>query len=195
MWDFSCGMETLSCSMWYLVPWPGVDPDFPALGVLAHGPPGKSPLSLILEIDEVYSILAKYYRKTGITPTQTWRGWMENLEFHPHENRVSQQHHSVVSEKTKQRAGTSSLFAGCEPCLLICSHTIFIESLDFDPHSAVMRCIRELCLWPSLSSDEAAPSALSASLYSHLHPRVTRTPPWNVSEGSQEAWTSPSTCQ
>ena len=38
-------MPGLSCSMWDLVPWPGIEPGSPALGawVLATGPPGKSP--------------------------------------------------------------------------------------------------------------------------------------------------------
>ena len=30
---FSCGMQTLSCGMWDLVPWPGIEPRPPALGV------------------------------------------------------------------------------------------------------------------------------------------------------------------
>ena len=35
---FSCGRRTLSCSMWDLVPWPGIKPGSPALGVwsLSH---------------------------------------------------------------------------------------------------------------------------------------------------------------
>ena len=34
----------LTCDMWYLVPWPGIEPGIPGLGVwsLATGPPGKS---------------------------------------------------------------------------------------------------------------------------------------------------------
>ena len=41
---FSCDTWTLSCGMWNLVPWPGIEPWLPApeLGVLATGPPGKS---------------------------------------------------------------------------------------------------------------------------------------------------------
>ena len=48
---FSCGTKTLSCGLWYLVPWPEVEPRLPALGhgVLATGPPGKS-----LEIYPLY---------------------------------------------------------------------------------------------------------------------------------------------
>ena len=30
---FICGMQTLSCGMWDLVPWPGIGPSPPALGV------------------------------------------------------------------------------------------------------------------------------------------------------------------
>ena len=35
---FSCGMQTLSCGMWDQVPWPGVKPRLPALGMwsLSH---------------------------------------------------------------------------------------------------------------------------------------------------------------
>ena len=42
---FSYSMRTLSCGMWNLVPWPGIEPRPPALGAwgLATGPPGKSP--------------------------------------------------------------------------------------------------------------------------------------------------------
>ena len=41
---FSCGMRTLSSSMWDLVPWPGIEPGplHWKHGVLATGPPGKS---------------------------------------------------------------------------------------------------------------------------------------------------------
>ena len=41
----SCGLGTLSCSMWGLVPWLGIEPRLPELcgsWVLATGPPGKS---------------------------------------------------------------------------------------------------------------------------------------------------------
>ena len=35
---FSCSMQTLNCSMWDLVPWPGIKPRLPALGAqtLSH---------------------------------------------------------------------------------------------------------------------------------------------------------------
>ena len=46
--------------------------------------------------------------------------------------------------------------------------------------------IRELCLQPSPSSDEAAPSALSVSLYSHLHPGLMRIPPSDASDGPKK---------
>ena len=48
---FSCGMKTLSCGLWYLVPWPEVEPRLPALGArsLSHWTPGKS-----LEIYPLY---------------------------------------------------------------------------------------------------------------------------------------------
>ena len=37
-WIFSCHLKTLSCSMWDLVPWPGMEPGPPALGAqsLSH---------------------------------------------------------------------------------------------------------------------------------------------------------------
>ena len=40
---FSCGIRTLSCSMWDLVPWPGVEPGPSALGVrcLRHWTTGE----------------------------------------------------------------------------------------------------------------------------------------------------------
>ena len=43
MQDLHCSMRTLSCHVWALVPWPGIEPELPALGlgVLATGPPGK----------------------------------------------------------------------------------------------------------------------------------------------------------
>ena len=42
--SLSCGMQILSCGMWDLVPWPGIEPIPPPLqhGVLATGPPGNS---------------------------------------------------------------------------------------------------------------------------------------------------------
>ena len=39
---FSCSMRTLSCSLWDLAPWPGIDPGPPTLEVPSPGPPGKS---------------------------------------------------------------------------------------------------------------------------------------------------------
>ena len=47
IFDFRCGKQTLSCSMWGLAPRPGIKHVSPALGVqsLSHWttPPGKSP--------------------------------------------------------------------------------------------------------------------------------------------------------
>ena len=43
--DLCCDMRTLSCGMWDLVPWPGIEPRaicIEMLGALATGPPGKS---------------------------------------------------------------------------------------------------------------------------------------------------------
>ena len=41
---FSFGMQTLHCDLWDLVPWPGIEPGLPALGVqsLSTGPLEKS---------------------------------------------------------------------------------------------------------------------------------------------------------
>ena len=41
---FRCGMPTLNCSMWGLVPWPGMEPGplHWKHGILVTGPPGKS---------------------------------------------------------------------------------------------------------------------------------------------------------
>ena len=33
---FSCGTQTLSCSMWNLVPWPGIKPRPPAWEAWSH---------------------------------------------------------------------------------------------------------------------------------------------------------------
>ena len=46
---FSCGMQTLRCSMWDLVPWPGVKPSHPALEHIfwITRPPGKSQIGPI----------------------------------------------------------------------------------------------------------------------------------------------------
>ena len=41
---FSCGIQTLSCGMWDLVPWPGIEPRHSAQGAwnLSHRTTGKS---------------------------------------------------------------------------------------------------------------------------------------------------------
>ena len=51
----ACGI--LSCSIWDLVPWRGIEPRLPALGhgVLASGPPGKSQIGKFLS--EVHGFL------------------------------------------------------------------------------------------------------------------------------------------
>ena len=43
---FSCSMQTLSCGMWDLVPWPGIKPRPPALGAwsLSHWTTREVPL-------------------------------------------------------------------------------------------------------------------------------------------------------
>ena len=40
--SLSCGMRTLCSGIWDLIPWPGMEPRHPALGVLATRPPGNS---------------------------------------------------------------------------------------------------------------------------------------------------------
>ena len=54
---FSWGMQTLSCGLWDLVPWPGVEPLLWKQAVLAIGPPGTSQtviLNYILIAGNVY---------------------------------------------------------------------------------------------------------------------------------------------
>ena len=48
---FSCGMQTLSCSMYYLVPWPGIEPEPPALREqsLSHWTTREVPLGISVE--------------------------------------------------------------------------------------------------------------------------------------------------
>ena len=52
MWDFffSCGKRILSCSMWDLVPWPGIEPRTPALGAqsLSHWTTREVPYRVFL---------------------------------------------------------------------------------------------------------------------------------------------------
>ena len=43
IFDLCCSMQTLHCGMWDLILWPRIEPTAPVLGVLATGPPGKSP--------------------------------------------------------------------------------------------------------------------------------------------------------
>ena len=47
---FSCSIQTLSCSMWDLVPWPGIEPGPRALGVwnLSHWTTREVPVMYIL---------------------------------------------------------------------------------------------------------------------------------------------------
>ena len=44
---FSCSMRTLSCGLWDLIPWPGIQPRFPALGTqsLSHWTTKEVPFS------------------------------------------------------------------------------------------------------------------------------------------------------
>ena len=46
---FTCSMQTLSCSMWDLVPQPGIEPGSPALGAqsLSHRTTREVPMSLM----------------------------------------------------------------------------------------------------------------------------------------------------
>ena len=76
VWDFSCGMQTLSCSMWYLVSWPGVDPGFPALGVLARGPPGKSshlkPLNQFKGLSKLFEMNQVLFDNASVRQLLSW---------------------------------------------------------------------------------------------------------------------------
>ena len=40
--SFSCWTQTLSCDMWDLVPWPGIEPGVTKRGILASGQPGNA---------------------------------------------------------------------------------------------------------------------------------------------------------
>ena len=54
---FNCGVQTLNCSMWDLVPWLGIEPRPPALGVqsLNHWTTREIPLHLLLKWLESHS--------------------------------------------------------------------------------------------------------------------------------------------
>ena len=45
-----CSMRTLSCSMWALAPWPGIEPGPPALGLqnISHWTMSDNPLSVVM---------------------------------------------------------------------------------------------------------------------------------------------------
>ena len=55
---FSWGMQTLSCGMWDLVPWPGIEPGPPALGAqsLSHWTTREVPLTLLIEAQLTFNI-------------------------------------------------------------------------------------------------------------------------------------------
>ena len=56
---FSCGMRTLSCGMWDLVPWPEIEPGPPALGAwsLSHWTTREVPLIFVLLSLYLFSFL------------------------------------------------------------------------------------------------------------------------------------------
>ena len=70
IWDLSvASMQTLSCDMWDLVSWPGIEPRSPALGAqnLCHWTTREVPLSQCLEKTHTHSHVEKVVR----------RGWRE----------------------------------------------------------------------------------------------------------------------
>ena len=54
---FSCDMQTLSCVMWDLVPWPRIEPGAPALGVqsLSHWTTREVPSFILLHVNIQFS--------------------------------------------------------------------------------------------------------------------------------------------
>ena len=59
MWIFTCGIQTLGCSMWDPVPWQGIEPGPLALGVLATGPPGARVKDLWTEANHQFMIVGE----------------------------------------------------------------------------------------------------------------------------------------
>ena len=60
---FSCGMQTFSCNMWDLVPWPGMETWSPALGAwsLSHWTTSEVPETKALAITYGLDELAHYF--------------------------------------------------------------------------------------------------------------------------------------
>ena len=56
-------MQTLGCSMWDLVPHPGIEPGSPTLesGFLTTGPPGKSLHEFLIKSRDFFLCLCKMY--------------------------------------------------------------------------------------------------------------------------------------
>ena len=52
-----------NCSMWDLVPWPGIEPGPPALGaqVLTTGPPGSPQAAIFIQNYSVVKIWKKFH--------------------------------------------------------------------------------------------------------------------------------------
>ena len=61
---FTCGKRTLSCGMWDLVPWPGIEPRPPALGArsLSHW--------TTREVPRTVCILSVFYKLTFLRPNK-----------------------------------------------------------------------------------------------------------------------------
>ena len=88
--NFSWGMQILSCTMWDLVPWPGIESGAPALGArsLSHWPTREVPL-INLNASTFLSVALTGAIWTGCLlflvqsyyPSSSWRcpPWLEHL--------------------------------------------------------------------------------------------------------------------
>ena len=81
---FSCSMQALSCNMWDLVPWPGIEPRLPALGAwrLSHWAIGKS-LRLSLNAGNSQILISKANLLSFQTHFQLPPGCLHSLSNSP----------------------------------------------------------------------------------------------------------------
>ena len=93
---FRYSMWTLSCSIWDLVPWPGIEPRSPTLGVwhFNHWPTGKSIFTILLFL--FWGLAAAAPPSRGFPRQEHWSG----LPFPSpmHESEKSKWTCSVVSD-------------------------------------------------------------------------------------------------
>ena len=80
---FTCGMQTLSYSMWDLVPWPGIEPGPLALGAqsLSHWTSRKVPRETfkVMEIFSVLYLNGGYQVYTGLLIRKQSMSWTQDL--------------------------------------------------------------------------------------------------------------------